>query len=342
MSIQEWAKREIEIACEREKEGCEDGSCSYGIGCYNSALKAFESLCDDGHSGMSISITKNILNRLIDGQPLTPITDDEDEWEDVTTRFGYDTDGSGRQLFQAKRQTSLFKNIKDGQVRYNDIRRYYAYRIGEPDITFTNGFVEKVLDQTFPITLPYYPSNNRYAVATSDYLTDEENGDWDTLAIWFIKDLDGNKVEVNRYFTEKGGELVEIDAFEFEECRRLHEKRISILNRKMAQDDAEKIRGIGFKDDNGNITIDKVIEVINSNISNEKERDMFEHFGSCKEVLVDAHEMYIDGLNFDLSFCKDILEKIDGWEERCKISEYLKRTFYIVRTIRELYGKPNK
>ena len=30
------------------------------------------------------------------------------------------------------------------------------------------------------------------------------------------------------------------------------------------------------------------------------------------------------------------------WEERCKISEYLKRTFYIVRTIRELYGKPNK
>lgn len=43
-------------------------------------MRAFESLLGDGHSGMSIGITKNILNRLIDGKPLTPIEDTEDVW----------------------------------------------------------------------------------------------------------------------------------------------------------------------------------------------------------------------------------------------------------------------
>lgn len=36
---------------------------------------------EDGHSGMSIGITKNILNRLIAGKPLTPIVDTEDIWD---------------------------------------------------------------------------------------------------------------------------------------------------------------------------------------------------------------------------------------------------------------------
>lgn len=43
-------------------------------------MRAFESLLGDGHSGMSIGITKNILNRLIDGKPLTPIEDTEEVW----------------------------------------------------------------------------------------------------------------------------------------------------------------------------------------------------------------------------------------------------------------------
>ena len=75
MSMTEWAKREVEIASKRERGDKPESEWDYGCSCYDSALKAFESLCGDGHSGFSIGITKGILNRLIDGKPLTPIED---------------------------------------------------------------------------------------------------------------------------------------------------------------------------------------------------------------------------------------------------------------------------
>ena len=80
MSMLDWAKNEVAIASNREKCNAKDGEWDYGVACYESALKAFKSLCGDDHSGLSIGITKNILNRLIDGKPLTPIEDTEDIW----------------------------------------------------------------------------------------------------------------------------------------------------------------------------------------------------------------------------------------------------------------------
>lgn len=70
MSMLEWAKNEIAIASKRERGDKPEGEWDYGCACYDSALRAFESLLGDGHSGMSIGFTKNILNRLIDGKPL--------------------------------------------------------------------------------------------------------------------------------------------------------------------------------------------------------------------------------------------------------------------------------
>lgn len=75
MNTLEWAKNEIAIASKRERGNKPENEWDYGCACYNSALKAFESLLGDGHSGTSISFTKNILNRLIDRKPLTPIED---------------------------------------------------------------------------------------------------------------------------------------------------------------------------------------------------------------------------------------------------------------------------
>ena len=66
MSMLEWAKKEVEIACKRENPDKKEGEFDYGCACYESALKAFKSLCEDGHSGMSIGFTKNILNWLVD------------------------------------------------------------------------------------------------------------------------------------------------------------------------------------------------------------------------------------------------------------------------------------
>ena len=83
MGMLEWARKEVAIACERERDSSSDDGWDYGCACYESALKAFEQLCNQGHSGMSMSITQHILNRLIEGKPLTPIEDDEDMWNEV-------------------------------------------------------------------------------------------------------------------------------------------------------------------------------------------------------------------------------------------------------------------
>ena len=77
MKMSEWAKREVDIACKKENPNWDGKSFDYGCACYQSALKAYNSLCEDEHSGMSFNITKNILIRLMEDNPLTPITDDD-------------------------------------------------------------------------------------------------------------------------------------------------------------------------------------------------------------------------------------------------------------------------
>ena len=61
MSMYDWAKREIEIAKKYNKNDNEEDF-DYIGGCYDSALKAYQCLCDDDHSGLSFSMTRSISN----------------------------------------------------------------------------------------------------------------------------------------------------------------------------------------------------------------------------------------------------------------------------------------
>lgn len=53
MGMSEWAKREVELACKRDRENRPkeefDDEFNYGCACYASALKAFKSLLDDAN-----------------------------------------------------------------------------------------------------------------------------------------------------------------------------------------------------------------------------------------------------------------------------------------------------
>lgn len=152
-SMLDWAKREVEIACEKENPNRKEEEFDYGCACYESALKAFESLFEDGHSGLSIKITQAILVRLLNGQPLTPIEDTDDIW-DIRPRLSKD----GLKIYQCKRMGSLFKNIyDDGTVRYDDVNRSYCVDIHDPDITYRFELVSRIIDEMFPITMPYMP-----------------------------------------------------------------------------------------------------------------------------------------------------------------------------------------
>lgn len=220
MSMLEWAKNEVAIANEKESE------CNYGFACRDNALRAFESLLRDDHSGMSIGFTKAILDRLIAGKPLTPIEDIEEVWGSPRID-SFD----GSKQYQCKRMNSLFKHVaQDGSVTYNDIDRYYCTSKKNPQKRWYNGFVAKIYNEMYPLTLPYMPSSRPDVIVCDKLLTDRKNGDYthpyDTLAILYIKKADGEIVEVNRYFTENDISVTEISPEEYKERQRLQEERI--------------------------------------------------------------------------------------------------------------------
>ena len=208
MSLKDWAKKEVEVACKRENPNWDGESFDYGCSCYMSALKAFESLCDDYHSGYSFSITRSILKKLLDNRPLTPITD-----EDFN---GTTSISSDMEKYQCPRMSSLFKRVyEDGSVEYSDVDRAYSFDAEFPDDTFTCGFDTNFLDELIPITLPYNGTSTKYKIKVQHF--DTKDG-VEYRAILSIKDPDGKVIPVDKYYRlgDKYSEHQTITKEEFE------------------------------------------------------------------------------------------------------------------------------
>jgi hypothetical protein len=217
MSMIDWAKNEVRLASRRElldKDGEDDGW-DYGCACYESALKAFKSLEEDGHSGMSISITKQILIRLIDGKPLTPIEDVPEVWNEIT-------ETSKRCTYQCKRYSGLFKNVyKDGSITYNDLNRIICKDLRN-GVSYLSKSVDLLIDTYIPdIEFPYTPPTDPYIVTTTNNKSKHcpSNSDFDMLIIhqiiypnkktvltprlYFIETADGwRKISKKKYMSE--------------------------------------------------------------------------------------------------------------------------------------------
>lgn len=213
MGSLKWAERELEIVrnnlkiCPEE----EKGENNYILGCYESAFKAFKSLIDDDHSGLSISITKSILIRLIDGRPLNDIQDTEDVWNEVS---GFSEDVKE---YQCSRMSSLFKKVyPDGSVKYNDIDRAVCVNVDDTRDVF-HGYGCKILDEMLPIEMPYWPSSKKYKIYCKEFLYDEDGGDFDTLGVLYAISPEGEKINIERYFKDVKGTpgWVEINSDEY-------------------------------------------------------------------------------------------------------------------------------
>ena len=210
MGLVEWAEKEVELACKKENPNWDGKSFDYGIACYQSALKAFKSLCEDEHSLMSIGFTQGILNRLIDVKCLTPIEDTEDIWNEITVQ----EDGS--KCYQCKRMSSLFKDVSpNGEVSYHDNDR--AALIDENGMRWHNGRASRLIHEMYPIKMPYYPPQEPYKIYEETFLVDPANGDYDTWGYSYLITPEGERVELNKFWAKKNGESVEISKEEFEE-----------------------------------------------------------------------------------------------------------------------------
>lgn len=222
MSMSDWAAEEVRIACERRRAAIIDTECDvdaetleYAEGCYQSALKAYNALCDDEHSGMSFHVTVDILKRLCSGYPLTPIEDVDNVWElvhETPTELKY----------QCRRMHSLFKTVskETGSVQFCDHNRFLC--VDPKGITYTNNFINRQLSKLYPLTFPYMPAG-KFVVSVVDFDTNANPGEFDTILIRSVKEPDGHEVLLNLRFKETENGFEQIERGEYEE--RYHKYR---------------------------------------------------------------------------------------------------------------------
>lgn len=155
MKTIEWVRREIELACKNETEKCkanpyyQEGDEEYGILCYKAAGELMEVFEKQGHSGCSAGLTAQIFKRLVDGKPLAPITDEDDQWDKIRS---IDHEHA---CYQHIRMGSLFKTVlKDGSTAIYDVDRVQVCYEGYTT-SFLNSFVNQIVSEQFPIEFPY-------------------------------------------------------------------------------------------------------------------------------------------------------------------------------------------
>lgn len=200
MSMYDWARQEVQLAKAELKRNKNDEA-QYMIACYDSALRAYEKLTKDGHTGMSFAITRGILEKLMHEIPLMPIENKEIMWIQV-----YDRENEA--TFQHKRMPSLFKKVnkKTGAIQFSDINRILCKNpVDTSSAYFSNGFITKIIDGMFPIEFPYMPTKEKYVAYVTEFLMDPVNGDFDTMNLISVKLPTGEVRPINLYYKEENG-----------------------------------------------------------------------------------------------------------------------------------------
>lgn len=115
--------------------------------------------------------------------------------------------------------SSLFKHVyTDGTVKYNDIDRYICVNKDHTRSGWHNGFIDRLLNEKYPITMPYCPPTKPFVVYYTEGLSDPKNGDFDTIGIWYVDKPNGERDVIERFFKddENGPSCIEIDRQEYE------------------------------------------------------------------------------------------------------------------------------
>jgi hypothetical protein len=101
MSLIEYAEEEIKAA------GLNDPDSDYNGNIGKAVLELIQVFSNQGHSGMSASIVRELFSKLSKYEPLLPITGGENEWVEVSDS-----------LFQNNRLSNVFK--QNGRIYYLD------------------------------------------------------------------------------------------------------------------------------------------------------------------------------------------------------------------------------
>lgn len=215
MTMTEWADNEVDKVLKEmadrpiadgEDAEMRKGSQEYAGSCYKSALKAYKSLMEDGHSGLSFSITASILEKLMYEIPLTGIKEDEPCWEKNTSFTSVET-------YQCTRRFSLFKDVyPDGRIEYHDNDAARCTEVNEDGRESNWGcgkFICSIIEQMIGhplVQFPYFGYRHPYKMYRKCYNTvNGEPGSYNAYWLQYLKCPDGTKMPVNRFFIEMPG-----------------------------------------------------------------------------------------------------------------------------------------
>lgn len=206
-SLYLWAENETKLGCEIEAPNRDKNKWDYGCACYESALKAYSSIIEDGHSGTSFNITAQILERLLKHLPLNPITDEPGQnWCEATQTCNWICQGpsnthNGCLEYQSSRMRSLFKYVDvNKQVSYEDTKRFITLNIFESRIPQYNKDVSYIMNKLFPLHMPYLPEDEPQEVTCEMLRTNPDNILPDTIYILSVKRPKDDVLNIDRYF----------------------------------------------------------------------------------------------------------------------------------------------
>lgn len=274
MSMTEWAEREIAAACKRENPNWDGKSFDYGCSCYQSALKAYKSLMEDGHSGFSFNMTTKILKKLLDEIPLSPIRDSDFFINKGKSIRSLESDESLRKRglkssIQCPRRSSLFrKEDLEGNVRYIDIERYYCINAENPSDTFSSS-IGNFIDKLYPITMPYMPSSERFKVYVKYWLTDKSHGCFDVQEVIGYKDQQGQWHDYSELIYDDGNSLRVIT--DEDTKQKLIARRLTSVEDNIAENIFDNIKDIFLPDElwrDNRIRYNKIKDIIDKVIKN--------------------------------------------------------------------------
>ena len=152
----------------------EDSSDEMNVAMRKHILHMMNEFAEEGHSGFSASYAISILTKLMDFKPLSPLTGEDDEWNNLVENY------EPVPHWQNKRKSSVFKDA-DGTCYDIDGKVFWEwampYKEGEKPYKsyYTNR--ESRVPVTFPYTVPDKPIYEyRHSDATPQQPKQNEKG----------------------------------------------------------------------------------------------------------------------------------------------------------------------
>lgn len=101
-----YARHELELVLDEAKEDGNEMDIRIQEIFNDGILKVVKTFADCGHSGLTASLAIHYLERLLKYRPLTPLTLEDDEWNEICVQ--HNEDGQVK-VYQNKRASNVFK-----------------------------------------------------------------------------------------------------------------------------------------------------------------------------------------------------------------------------------------